>query len=83
MIEARDADGVRLPVADLELEMYRSDSDSNLMLSCVGNDQVPLLWHGSHLVLIAPASVSVANAQRMVCRMKLCACEFELCSISQ
>ncbi|MEB3277278.1 MAG: hypothetical protein VKM92_09970 [Cyanobacteriota bacterium] len=50
LIEARDAAGTRLPQADLELEIYRSGSALNLMLSQVLDEQAPLLWHGSHPV---------------------------------
>lgn len=56
LIEARDADGVRLAERDLELEIYRSGDELNLMLSWVNNDQAPLLWHGSHAVWMQPAS---------------------------
>ncbi|MFZ9947589.1 MAG: hypothetical protein ACO3FN_11035, partial [Vulcanococcus sp.] len=35
LIEARDGSGVRLPDCDLELEIYRSGEDLNLMLSRV------------------------------------------------
>ena len=50
LIEARDAAGTRLPMADLELEIYRSGNALNLMLSRVLDQQSPLLWHGSHPV---------------------------------
>jgi len=50
LIEARDGGGTRLPDADLELEIYRSGGELNLMLSRVLDDQAPLLWHGSHPV---------------------------------
>jgi hypothetical protein len=50
VIEARDVDGVRHPQRDLELEIYRSGSDLNLMLTSLGDEQAPLLWHGQHPV---------------------------------
>lgn len=50
LIEARDSEGVRVPDADLELEIYRSGAALNLMLSRLGALQAPLLWHGSHPV---------------------------------
>ncbi|MBM5798761.1 MAG: hypothetical protein FJ050_11145 [Cyanobacteria bacterium M_surface_7_m2_040] len=50
LIEARDGAGTRLPHADLELEIYRSGRELNLMLSRVLDDQAPLLWQGSHPV---------------------------------
>jgi hypothetical protein len=56
LIEARDAQGVRLSERDLELEIYRSGDDLNLMLSFVSDEQAPLLWHGSHPVWMQAAS---------------------------
>ncbi len=56
LIEARDADGVRIPDRDLELEIYRSGDDLNLMLSAVSDEQAPLLWHGSHPVWMKASS---------------------------
>jgi len=56
LIEARDCDGVRVEQCDLELEIYRSGDDLNLMLSRVRDDQAPMLWHGSHPVWMHPAS---------------------------
>ncbi|MBM5799814.1 MAG: hypothetical protein FJ077_03030 [Cyanobacteria bacterium K_DeepCast_35m_m2_023] len=50
LIEARDAAGVRVPDADLELEIYRSGGELNLVLSWLLDDQAPMLWHGSHPV---------------------------------
>jgi len=50
LIEARDAEGNRQPSRDLELEIYRSGSELNLMLSRIAEDRAPLLWHGSHAV---------------------------------
>jgi hypothetical protein len=56
LIEARDAAGVRHDVQDLELEIYRSGSELNLMLSRRADDMAPLLWHGSHAVWMHAAS---------------------------
>lgn len=50
LIEARDRDGVRLPERDLELEIYRSGEELNLMLTRLGDEQAPMLWHGNHPV---------------------------------
>jgi len=50
LIEARNERGERLRTHDLELEIYRSGSDLNLMLSSVADDQAPVLWHGHHPV---------------------------------
>ena len=55
-IEARGADGSRSAERDLELEIYRSGPDLNLMLSVVNDEQAPLLWHGSHPVWMHAAS---------------------------
>ena len=56
LIEVRDPAGVRRPERDLELEIYRSGSELNLMLSWVGDDDAPVLWHGSHPVWMQAAS---------------------------
>jgi hypothetical protein len=50
LIEARDAEGVRQELHDLELEIYRSGAELNLMLSRRADELAPLLWHGSHAV---------------------------------
>lgn len=56
LIEVRDSAGMRLPEGDLELEIYRSGSALNLMLSKVNDHGAPLLWHGSHPVWMQPES---------------------------
>ena len=50
VIEARDGAGARCPDRDLELEIYRSGDDLNLMLSSLNDQLRPVLWHGSHAV---------------------------------
>ena len=55
-IEARDGDGNRQPERDLELEIYRSGTELNLMLTQLGDEQAPLLWHGSHAVWMQASS---------------------------
>jgi hypothetical protein len=50
LIEARDAAGVRQDLHDLELEIYRSGAELNLMLSRRADEMAPVLWHGSHAV---------------------------------
>jgi hypothetical protein len=55
-IEARDAEGARVPDCDLELEIYRSGDDLNLMLTQLGDEQAPLLWHGNHAVWMQASS---------------------------
>lgn len=47
-LEARSADGVRLPEQDLELEIYRSGNDLNLMISWLDSAELPVLWVGHH-----------------------------------
>lgn len=49
-IEARDGTGSRVEGAEWELEIYRSGSELNLMLTRLGDEQAPMLWHGSHAV---------------------------------
>lgn len=56
LIEARDQDGLRFPAGDLELEIYRSGQGLNLMLARLGDEQAPLLWHGSHAVWMQAAN---------------------------
>jgi len=56
LIEARSTDGERLPERDLELEIYRSGKELNLMLTRLADDQAPLLWHGHHPVWMQAAS---------------------------
>ena len=45
-IETRDASGARMEAMDLELEIYRSGSDVNLMLSWCDQTERPMLWQG-------------------------------------
>ena len=49
-LECRDPDGARWPDQDLELEMYRSGDDLNLMLGWWDQADRPLLWQGQHPV---------------------------------
>ena len=49
-IETRDASGSRMEAMDLELEIYRSGSDVNLMLSWCDQEDRPMLWQGQHPV---------------------------------
>ena len=46
-IETRDASGSRMEAMDLELEIYRSGSDVNLMLSWCDQAERPMLGKGS------------------------------------
>ena len=49
-IESRDGDGQRQPDRDMELEIYRSGVDINLILSWWDQPDRPMLWHGRHPV---------------------------------
>ncbi|MCP9858272.1 MULTISPECIES: hypothetical protein [unclassified Cyanobium] len=49
-LEARTAEGERVPAEDLELEIYRSGDALNLTLAWCHRDDQPLLWQGSHPV---------------------------------
>lgn len=49
-LEARDGEGERHPQADLELEIYRSGQELNVMLAHARNEEAPLLWQGRHAV---------------------------------
>lgn len=55
-LEARDRSGERQPRADLELEIYRSGSELNVMLSQAHDETLPLLWQGQHAVWLEAAS---------------------------
>ena len=49
-LECRDQDGVRRADQDLELELYRSGDDLNLMVGWWDKPDRPLLWQGQHPV---------------------------------
>ena len=49
-LECRDSDGHRCHEHDLELEIYPSGDDLNLMLSWWNQEERPLLWQGQHPV---------------------------------
>jgi hypothetical protein len=54
LIEARNPDGERSTLHDLELEIYRSGNALNLMLSSAVDEDAPVLWHGHHSVWMRP-----------------------------
>jgi hypothetical protein len=60
-LEARSAEGERLPPQDLELEIYRSGDDLHLTLAWREDDTRPMLWQGSHPVWMS------ASGQRCAC----------------
>lgn len=49
-LECRDPGGLRCEDDDLELEIYRSGTDVNLMLAWCAQPERPLLWQGQHPV---------------------------------
>lgn len=49
-IECRSLEGKRYPENDLELEIYQSGGDLNLMMSWCNQPDKPLLWQGKHSV---------------------------------
>jgi hypothetical protein len=49
-LEARGPDGGRLPMEDLDLEIFPSGADLHLTLGWCSADDRPLLWQGSHPV---------------------------------
>ncbi|MFM8524494.1 MAG: hypothetical protein ACKOCM_02565 [Cyanobacteriota bacterium] len=49
-VEARDPEGARHPEHDLELEIYRSGEELNVMISWCDRPEQPMLWHGRHPV---------------------------------
>ena len=49
-IECRNLSGVRCPDNDLELEIYRSGNDFNLMLFSTSRTEQPILWQGQQSV---------------------------------
>jgi len=55
-LECRDGGGTRFPQRDLDLELYRSGSELNLMLSWSERPEAPLLWQGRHPVWMDPMS---------------------------
>ena len=55
-IECRDGDGQRCSDQDLELEIYRSGDETNLMLSWWDQPHRPMLWHGRYPIWMDGAS---------------------------
>lgn len=49
-LQCRRADGERLELNDIELEIYRSGEDLHLMLSWPERTDQPMLWQGHHPV---------------------------------
>ena len=49
-IECRNAEGERCPENDLELEIFQSGMDLNLVIGWGNQLDRPILWHGQHSV---------------------------------
>lgn len=49
-LQTRGINGERLPLHDIELELYRSGNDLHMMLSWPEQPEQPMLWHGQHSV---------------------------------
>lgn len=49
-VEARCTAGERRPEQDVELEIYRSGNDLNVLISWCEPPDRPMLWHGRHPV---------------------------------
>jgi len=49
-IECRDKLGIRHPENDLELEIYKSGSELNIILAKYDQKDQPILWQGNHPV---------------------------------
>ena len=69
-IECRDPQGERCPARDLELEIYRSGDDINLMLSWWDQPERPMLWHGRHPVWMDGASGERCSAPQDAAAME-------------
>ena len=50
IIKCRDSEGDRHPENDLEIEIFQSGKDINLMVSWLDQPDRPILWHGKHSV---------------------------------
>ncbi len=55
-IESRTIDGKRLPENDIDIEIFASGPDYNLMLSWSNHSDRPILWQGKHCVWMDPDS---------------------------
>ena len=55
-IQSRNKEGELHPENDLELEIYRSGKELNLIISKVNLEEWPILWQGSHSIWMNPAN---------------------------
>ncbi|MFM7313024.1 MAG: hypothetical protein ACKO0M_07640 [Cyanobium sp.] len=60
-LEARTPEGERCPEEDLELEIYPSGRNLNLMLAWCRGDHQPMLWQGQHPVWMDANGVRCAT----------------------
>ena len=51
-LECRTLQGDRFPENDLDLEIYKSGNDTNLMLSWTNKNEDMYLWQGAHSIWI-------------------------------
>jgi len=49
-IECRSLEGIRNCSNDLELEIYQSGKELNIIFTWINQTDKPLLWHGGHAV---------------------------------
>ena len=56
MIECRSSNGERHSEHDLELEIFRSGDEMNLMISWIESHDKPILWHGKHSIWMEGAT---------------------------
>ena len=50
LIQARRKTGERVPEQDIELEVFKSSNEINIILSWHSKKNSPILWHGKHPV---------------------------------
>ena len=76
-IECRSKEGVRYPINDLELEVFRSGNDLNLILSWCNKEDASILWQGRNSVWMDPVSgqrcqvpIEDSNLERLARRLR-------------
>ncbi|MGC6483519.1 MAG: hypothetical protein ACON4T_08150 [Synechococcus sp.] len=80
-LECRDPEGLRCADQDLELEVYRSGDDLNLMVGWWEQPDRPLLWQGQHPVWMdghsgqrCPAPLDAAPIEALTRRLRALLC---------
>ncbi len=61
-VECRNIEGERISEHDLDLEIYHSGGDLNVMLSWSNNSDRPILWQGPHSVWMNSESGTRCNS---------------------